>query len=450
MTTDFVERAKQLDEKYPSFKDKFVIPTAKTLGVGNTDEQSVYLCGNSLGLMPKATETAVQAELDAWKERAVTGHFNSKNGSGWMSIDEEPAKLFAPIVGAKDESEVAIMQTLTGNLHHMLSTFYQPDGKRYKILYEEKAFPSDQYAFEGQVRLHGYKPEDALVMQAPREGEFCLRTEDILKTIEEQGDEISVVIFSAIQYYTGQLFDIEKITAAAHAKGCIVGWDCAHAGGNVPLKLHDWDVDFAVFCTYKYMNAGPGAIGAIFVNSRFADGTRPRQAGWWGNKPENRFQMRAQFDPSYGAAGFKMSNPTVISVVCVRESLKLFHEFGGIEKMRERSISMTNLMWDMLTSSRFYVPVEKLAEQEGSKAPAFTIITPSRVEERGAQLSLLFLPLHSGTMQKVFADLESHAVIGDEREPDVIRLAPNHLYNTHADVVKAVGILENSLASISP
>jgi kynureninase len=329
----------------------------------------------------------------------------------------------------------------------MLSAFYKPDTKRYKILYEAKAFPSDQYAFEGQARLHGYKPEDALLALAPRKGEFCLRTEDILKTIEEQGDSIAVVIFSGIQYYTGQLFEIEKITKAARAKGCIVGWDCAHAGGNVPLKLHDWDVDFAVFCTYKYMNSGPGAIGAIFVNSKYADGSWPRQAGWWGNKPESRFEMRAQFDPAYGAAGFKISNPTVLSVACLHESLKLFAEYGGIEKLRERSISMTNLLWDMLTASKFYVPVEKL-DNFTPTSPAFTIITPSNPQERGAQLSLLFLPLGSGVMQKVFTDLESRAIIGDERQPDVIRLAPNHFYNTHADVVKAVEALEESLLSV--
>jgi kynureninase len=439
---DTEDYAKSLDDKFPTFKDEFFVPTLSSLGCPVTEdekkEQGFYFCGNSLGLMPKATEKAVQNELEAWKGRAVVSHFNHPTSHGWVDCDVPLNPYLKDIVGAEDASEVAIMNTLTGNLHSMMSSFYKPTKDRYKILFENKAFPSDTYAFQGQAKLHGLSIEDALIPLSPREGEFTLRKEDILDVIEKEGDKIAVVIFSGIQYYTGQLFDIPAITKAAKAKGCVVGWDLAHAVGNVPLKLHDWDVDFAVFCTYKYLNSGPGSIGGLFLHSKHGKDNRPRLAGWWGNNPETRFNMANEFDPVPGASGYKMSNPSVLNVACLAESLKIFRKAGGMEPLREKSLSMTNYMEKLLTQSPYYIPVEKSHGYDNIKEPKFTIITPLDPESRGAQLSLLFLPLGKGLMQHVFKYLEDHGVIGDERQPDVIRLAPNHLYNTHWETLKAV------------
>ncbi|ANB14083.1 kynureninase [Sugiyamaella lignohabitans] len=454
---DSVQYAKQLDAEFPSYKEHFAIPTLGSLGsnitgISSSDDKSsdpsYYFCGNSLGLMPLSTEKAVLQEIDAWKQRGVVSHFDHPHAEPWVSIDDPVTPLLAPLVGSEQyPSEVAIMNTLTGNLHTMLSTFYRPEGKRYKILFEQKAFPSDTYAFQGQVQLHGYSIEDGLIPLAPREGEYTLRTEDILAEIERSGDSIAVIIFSGIQFYTGQLFDMKTITQAGKSKGCIVGWDLAHAIGNVPMKLHDWGVDFAVFCTYKYLNSGPGSIGGIFVHSKHSDDKRPRLAGWWGNNSSTRFQMLDDFDPISGAYGFRMSNPSVLNTVCLGESLKLFKKAGGIEYLRKRSLSMTNYLYDLLIKSKFYVDPEVVASGK-VPSPSFTIITPKNPEERGAQLSLLFLPINSGNMQKVFSYFESRGVIGDERKPDVLRLAPNHFYNTHQEVLAVTEMLDAALDSI--
>lgn len=459
---DSIEHARALDKKYPSHAHLFAIPTLRSLNLpaitdADADAQSIYFCGNSLGLMPKSTAAAVNAELQAWQDQGVVSHFRRPDGrEPWVSIDDPVGPLLAPVLGAKDVSEVAIMNTLTGNLHTMLSAFYKPDPKgRYKILYEAKAFPSDTYAFQGQVQLHGFEPEDALIALAPREseGEYTLRTEDILKTIEEHGDQIAVVMFSGIQFYTGQLFDIEAITKAGKAKGCIVGWDLAHAVGNVPLSLHDWGVDFAVFCSYKYLNSGPGSIGGVFVHS---DAVLPnrgngsssgaRLAGWWGNNPATRFAMLDRFDPIPGAAGFRMSNPSVLNTVCIYESLKTYAAAGGMEPLRARSLSLTGYLFALLESLPSYTP---LADHKSSTKKGFTIITPSDPLQRGAQLSLLFLPPGSGTMQAVFAALDERGIISDERQPDVIRLAPNHFYNTHEEVLTVVKVIDSILKGLN-
>jgi kynureninase len=431
-----------LDVLYPSLREQFAVPTFSSLGLSNSQEPCYYFCGNSLGLMPVSAETAVQAELDAWKKRGVVAHFRHPTAEPWVSIDDPVTPLLAPLVGAKEESEVAVMNTLTGNLHTMLTAFYRPSGKRYKILFEQKAFPSDNYAFQGQVQLHGYTIEDGLIPLEPREGEYTLRTEDILHCIEEQGDSIAVIIFSGVQFYTGQFFDMETITKAGKAKGCVVGWDLAHAAGNVPLKLHDWEVDFAVFCSYKYLNAGPGGIAGIFLNSKHSDDKRPRLAGWWGNNPVTRFQMRNQFDPISGAGGFKMSNPSVLNTVCLGASLKLFRDAGGMEKLRARSISLTGYLYELLVSSSYYVAKIDVSNSR----PQFAIITPAEPEARGAQLSLIFAP--AGTMPKVFEYIEHHGVIADERQPDVIRFAPNHFYNTHEEVLAVAQILDEGMAAL--
>ncbi|CAN6609678.1 kynureninase [Trichomonascus vanleenenianus] len=456
MSTRTVEYAQSLDEKYPAeFRKEFYMPTLGSLAAKSaTSEEdrareSLYFCGNSLGLMPRAAEKEVQDELNAWRDRGVISHFNHPRHKGWVAIDEEIPALLAPVVGAQKPSEVAIMNTLTGNLHSMMAAFYRPTKGRYKVLFEAKAFPSDTYALQNQVRLHGHSIEDGLIALSPREGEYILRTEDILKAIEEEGDKIAVVVFSGIQYYTGQLFDIPTITKAAKAKGCVVGWDLAHAVGNVPLELHAWDVDFAVFCTYKYLNSGPGAIGGLFVHSKHDNEDIPRLAGWWGNNPVTRFQMANEFDPIVGAGGYKMSNPSVLNVVCVQESLKIFEKAGYMKPLRERSASMTNYLYELLTSSKYYLPVEQANGYYNIKEPKFTIITPADSSARGAQLSVLYLPSGKGVMQHVFEYAEDRGVIADERQPDVVRYAPNHFYNTHEECLRVAELVEAGMADFA-
>jgi len=441
--------AQELDAKYPSQRDEFFIPTLGSLGYKNCDpndsRSSTYLCGNSLGLMPKSIEKAVTTELEAWKGKGIVGHHRRDKGEiPWTDFDIEVDPLLVPILGAEDASEVSIQNTLTINLHTMFLAFYKPTAQRYKILYEKKAFPSDIYGLHSQAKLHGFDPKDALIPLAPREGEYTLRTEDILAKIQEEKDSIAIVFFAGVQFYTGQWFEMEKITKAGHEIGAVVGWDLAHCSGNVPLKLHDWGVDFAILCTYKYLNSGPGNIGAIFVHKKHANDNRFRLAGWWGNNAETRFQMLDDFEPIPGAAGFKVSNPSALSLACLKASLEIYQKAGGMEVLRERSLSLTNYLYALLTSSKFYIPVE---ESFQPKRSGFTIITPSNPQERGSQLSLLFLPMGKGVMQHVFDLLEEEGVIGDKRQPDVIRLAPSALYNTHADCLKALQCLEMALES---
>lgn len=431
-----------------NLRDRFNVPVTKT------GEEVAYLVGNSLGLMPNKTRDYINQELDAWAQLGVKGHFVSgKEDLGkdvhqgpWYSCDEPLHGLVAPIVGAK-EDEVAIMNTLTSNIHSLFGAFYKPTEKRNKILFEAKAFPSDTYAMEAQARLHNLNPDTTLIKLAPQEGQYTLSDDDIVEAIEKHGDEIAVVFFSGIQFYTGQFFDIARITRAAKAKGCVVGWDLAHAAGNVPLKLHDWEVDFAVFCTYKYMNSGPGGIGGLFVHEKYADDNRPRLAGWWGNNSETRFKMLDHFDPIRGARGYKQSNPPVVCVLALRASLELFKEAGGIEKLRERSLQLTNRLLAGLLASPHYISQEHAALFGNSGKAWFTIITPQNENQRGAQLSLLFGP--DGTMKKVFEYLDDHGVLGDERNPDVIRLAPAPLYNNERDVDLAISLINESLSIIN-
>lgn len=437
-----ISYARQLDANDPlsHLRSRFHIPTKADLQrqtIAKADgekpsEESVYLCGNSLGLQSKDTADFVQCLLTQWKTKAVLGHFVDHTDSPlapFLHIDDEAAKLMAPIVGAR-LSEVAVMGTLTANLHLLMGSFYRPSKKgegRYKILLEGRAFPSDHYAIESEVQFHGFDPEDAMVVLDPADTRApSLSTEGILTAIDEHADELALVLLPGIQYYTGQYFDIETITRHAQSNGIVVGWDCAHAAGNVDLKLHDWNVDFAVWCTYKYLNCGPGAIAALFVHEKHgkvdmtaSDQYHPRLAGWWGNDKSSRFQMANKFVPRPGAAGYQLSNPSALDMASVIASLRIFQE-AGMDQLRQRSLQLTGYLEYLLT-----------AESLIGRSPPYTIITPHEPARRGAQLSILLEP---GMLDTVLDCLKEDGVIVDERKPDVIRVAPAPLYNTFVDV----------------
>ncbi|GJE87207.1 kynureninase [Phanerochaete sordida] len=443
------------DDPLRRFRDEFVIPTNKSMKATRVPEALLeqtctYLCGNSLGAMPKRTRQHVEEELTVWGTRGVEGHFDHPHDRSWMYIADTVHPILADLVGAS-ESEVACMGTLTANLHLMINTFYKPTAARYKILCETKAFPSDQYAFASQVLRHGLDPADAIIELAPRPGEFTLREEDILDVIAKQGETIALVLFSGVQYYTGQWFPMQSVTKAAKAQGCVCGWDLAHAVGNVPLALHAWDVDFAVWCTYKYLNSGPGGIGALFVHDRWA--SLPTQfAGWWGHDPATRFAMPPHFAVIPGARGFQQSNPSVLATAALLGSLEVFRAAGGMRPLRARSLRLTGHLERLLHASKFWIEPEVAgaleAEGEERDVFGFTVITPRDPEQRGSQLSLVFYPAGGKTMPKVMEALAQRGVVGDSRKPDVIRLAPAALYNTFEDVERAVEVLEKVLGEL--
>ncbi|SGZ47885.1 CIC11C00000001668 [Sungouiella intermedia] len=453
------DEAKKLDLQFPSYKDKFVIPSFESLGISNRNfsplDPSIYFCGNSLGLMPKATRKALEDELDAWGARGVESHFNhpgeAAGKTSWVDIDLPIVPLLAPIVGAL-ESEVAAMGSLTANLNALLTSFYKPQNGRTKILFEKQAFPSDYYAFLNMVKLHGYD-ESHLIQLSVSEGSTYLNTQDILREIEAHKDELALVCLPGIQYYTGQCFDMERITKSAHQHGITVGWDLAHAVGNVPLRLHDWGVDFAAWCSYKYLNSGPGAIGGIFVHEKHTQNNSkndfpPRLAGWWGNNSADRFKMLEIFDPIQSALSYRQSNPSVLDCVALKASLEIYKEVGGVEALRRKSVELTNFMERLLKESKYY-----LKANADSNAFGFKILTPANLDERGSQLSILFQPHHeeraSNVMENVNEYLHDHAIICDERRPDVIRLAPVPLYNTFGEVVIVVQRLVEALDAIN-
>lgn len=426
--------------------DQFVLPTNKDVRAikktGDENGPCTYLCGNSLGALSKKSRALVEEELEVWSKRAVVGHFSHPHQREWVDICDHVTPLLAEVVGAQ-EKEVACMGTLTANLHLMMDSFYKPTPSRYKILCEARAFPSDQYAFASQVRSHGLDPRNAILEMVPREGEFILRQEDILDTLKREGSSVALVLFSGVQYYTGQWFPMEIITQRAQALGCICGWDLAHAVGNVPLSLHDWGVDFAVWCTYKYLNSGPGGIAGLFMHEKWNERESPRHAGWWGNEPATRFEMRPTFSPILGAQGFQQSNPSVLSVASLLGSLQTFKEAGMMTPIRERSLQLTGTLEKLLKQSKYFIVVtEVYRKKNDADTPGFTIITPEDPESRGAQLSLLFLPEGSGVMEKINDALTSYGIIADERRPDVIRLAPAPLYNTLQDCEVAASCLE--------
>jgi kynureninase len=390
-------------------RDAFRIPTRAD------GTEQVYLCGHSLGLQPKAVASIVQEELESWARRAVDGHFEAARP--WLNYHERFAPSLARLVGAQP-LEVVAMNTLTVNLHLMLATFYRPTRERSKILIEKHAFSSDLYAVASQVRLHGFDPATAVLEIAPRAGEEAVRTEDVLALIEREGAQIATVMLPGVQYLNGQRFDLQAIAQQARRAGCRVGFDLAHAIGNVPLELHDSGADFAVWCHYKYLNAGPGAIAGCFVHERHArDSDLVRLAGWWGHDKSSRFQMPHDFQPLPGAEGWQISNLPILAAAPLLASLPLF-DAAGLPALRAKSLRLTGYLEWLLRAQL---------------ADAATILTPSDPEARGCQLSLR-LRRSPAEAHKVFDALAAAGFTGDWREPDVIRVAPAPLYNTFVEV----------------
>ena len=370
----------------------------------------VYLCGNSLGLQPKSAKAAIDQELKDWAELGVEGHFDGKNP--WLYYHHFLTEKAAKVVGALP-SEVVIMNNLTANLHLMMVSFYKPTPTRYKIMMEVSAFPSDMYAMETQARFHGLNPDDAIIELKPREGEHTLRTEDILAQIETHKDSLAIVRIGGVNYYTGQAFNMQAITAAAHAVGAIAGFDLAHAAGNLHLQLHDWEVDFAVWCTYKYLNSGPGGTSGVFVHEKHANSEMNRFAGWWGHDEGERFQMKKGFKPIAGAQGWQLSNAQIFPMAIHKASLQMFAE-AGIENLRAKSELLTGYLEYILNDFTEHL----------------TVITPKNKEERGCQLSIIV----KENGKQLFDFLESENIMPDWREPDVIRMSPVPMYNSFEDV----------------
>jgi kynureninase len=406
-----LEFAKSLDENDPlkDFRQRFFIPQ-------HNGKECVYFTGNSLGLQAKTTAAYVQQELDDWARLGVEGHFRAKHP--WMPYHELFSKQLSKIVGCK-ENEVVVMNSLTVNLHLLMVSFYRPTKKRYKIICEAKAFPSDQYAFETQAHFHGFNPAEAVIEVSPREGEYTLRTEDILSAIQQHGDSVALVLFGGVNYYTGQFFDLKAITEAAHAVGAYAGFDLAHAAGNVELQLHDWAIDFACWCSYKYLNSGPGGVAGAFIHEKHATNKAlPRFAGWWGYTKDTRFKMEKGFDPIPTAEGWQLSNAPVLSMAAHKAALDIFDEAGTerLHAKRKQLAAYLHYVISELNSRR----AEKIIE----------ILTPAGEDQRGCQVSLLMLKRG----REIFDELTKQGVIADWREPNVIRVAPVPLYNSFEDI----------------
>ena len=414
------EYARKLDaqDELSSYRQEFIFPQ-------HDGEDAIYFTGNSLGLQPKKAEAALKQELSDWAKYGVEGHFDAKNP--WFSYHEMFAEPMSRLVGASPK-EVVAMNGLTTNLHLMMVSFYRPSKSRFKILCEAKAFPSDQYAIESQVKFHGLDPEEAIIEIAPRKGEHLVIEEDILRAVKEHGDSIALVMIGGVNYYSGQLFNMEKITRAGQDVGAKVGWDLAHAAGNVVLNLHDWNVDFACWCSYKYLNAGPGSVSGCFVHERHCNDTElVRFAGWWGHEKETRFLMQKGFRPVASAEGWQLSNAPVLAMAVYKVSLDLFDEIG-MEKLRSKS--------EMLTAYQEFV-INEVSKSMGEVG--FEIITPKKADERGCQLSILA----HGFGRPLFDKLTAAGVIADWREPNVIRIAPVPLYNSFLDCFRFGQTLEN-------
>ncbi len=405
--------AQQLDsqDSLKHFRDRFFIPKVN-------GKDSIYLCGNSLGLQPKSAMEHIDVELDDWAKLGVEGHVHGKNP--WLYYHHFTQDALAKLVGA-NKNEVVAMGSLTNNLHLLMVSFYRPTKERYKILIENRPFPSDQYAVTSQAKFHGFD-ESAIIEMQPREGEYALRTEDILAKIEEHKNELALVILGGVHFYTGQLFDMKAITKAAHNAGANCGFDLAHAMGNIPMQLHDWNVDFACWCSYKYLNSGPGGVAGIFVHEKHhKNDSLPRFNGWWGHNEKDRFKMEATYESMYTAESWQMSNAPVFAMAIHKASLEIIDE-AGIYNMRKKSLQLTAFLE--------YLLIEKRKE----KNLQFDILTPSNENERGCQISLSF----KENGKQIFDKLTKAGVIADWREPGVIRVAPVPLYNSFEDVFNFV------------
>lgn len=410
-TLTYAREQDEVDILYP-FRERFRIPQHEGRDV-------YYFCGNSLGLQPKSVAYLMEQEMEDWAKYGVEGHFQARNP--WFSYHRLFNERLSKIVGAKPD-EVVATNTLTVNLHLLMISFYRPEGKRYKILMEAGAFPSDQYAVETQVRMHGYDPADAIIEIAPREGEHIIEEQDILQAIEDAGDSLALVMLGGVNYYTGQFFDLAKITQAAHRVGAYAGYDLAHAVGNVPLQLHDWNIDFACWCSYKYLNSGPGGVGGIYVHEHHYSNPKIfRLGGWWGNSEATRFKMEKGFVPQNNAGSWQMSNAPVFNMVAHNASLDIYDK-AGMKALREKSERLTAYL-EWLLRQITHLP--------------FEIITPTDAHRRGCQLSMLF----DERGKEVFETLTANGVIADWREPNVIRVAPVPLYNTYEDCYKFYEIL---------
>jgi kynureninase len=442
-TLEFAQQKDREDELH-SFRSRFFIPPAPTptpaipdpsesaVSAATPARDSIYFCGNSLGLQPRQAADFIRQELEDWQQLAIGGYLHARNP--WLTYAQPLRQPLARMLGCLD-SEVTIMNALTVNLHLLLLTFYRPQSAsshsqsshsqkspRYKILMEAGAFPSDQYALETQTRWHGYNPDDAIIEIHPREGEKILREEDILLAIDQHKDQLALVLFGGINYYTGQLFDMAAITAAAHRAGAFAGFDLAHVTGNVPLHLHDWDVDFAVWCSYKYLNGGPGAAGGAYLHERHArNKDMIRLGGWWGNEESTRFRMEKGFIPKPNAEGWAMSTAQVFNMVCLKASLVLFEE-AGIDRLRTKSLLLTSYLHSLLQT------LDNIR---------FHIITPQAPHRRGAQLSLYF----EEQGKEIHRQMTAAGIIVDYREPGVIRVAPAPLYNSFEEVFRFYHIL---------
>ena len=420
MYQNTLEFAKQKDEQdeLKSFRNRFHHPIIN-------GEPTVYLTGNSLGLQPKSVKDYINVELEDWAKWGVEGHFHGRNP--WFSYHELLTQKMANVVGCKT-TETVVMGSLSTNVHLLMVSFYRPEGKRTKIICEAKAFPSDQYILETQVLHHRLNPEDTIIEISPREGEELIREEDVMKAIAETGDELALVMIGGVSYYTGQLFDMKAIAAAGHAVGAKVGFDLAHAAGNINLQLHDWDVDFAAWCTYKYLNSGPGGVSGIFIHEKHATNKDlVRFGGWWGQDKDTRFLMEKGFDPIPTAEGWQHSNAPILLMAPLNASLELFEE-AGMEAIGKKRDDMTAYLEFVINDIK-------------SDKVDFEIITPKDKTKRGAQLSIAA----KGQGKKLFDTLTEKNVIADWREPNVIRIAPTPMYNSYEDCWKFAQILKESI-----
>jgi len=417
--------ALSLDQQDPlaSFRQQFHQPS------GDDGVPKIYFAGNSLGLQPKSVRGELSQELDDWARLGVEAHFDGSNP--WFSYHEMLRDGGARLVGAQP-NEVVMMNSLTVNLHLMMATFYQPTKSRYKILMDYPAFPSDVYAIKSQLRHHGYDPSDAIIEVRPRDGEHTLRTEDIIEYIERDSQQISLVLLAGVNYFTGQFYDMQAITQAGRKQGCTIGWDLAHAAGNVDVKLHDWDMDFACWCNYKYINSGPGALAGCFVHERHGNNLAlPRLAGWWGNDPDKRFQMHMlpEFTPQAGADGWQISNPPIFAAAPVKASLDLFDK-ATMPALRKKSLALTGYLQFLI---------------DDLSPGRIEVITPRKPESRGCQLSIL---VHNRP-EALLQSLKDGGVVCDFRQPNVIRVAPTPMYNSFHEVWRFAEVLKKHDDSIA-